>query len=66
MAAAQQRMPLWAAEAEIDEDLHDVDLNLAIGNYGQNMYDGPCPPHAHACHARGLTHARTQRTQRSR
>ncbi|THH16303.1 hypothetical protein EW146_g4306 [Bondarzewia mesenterica] len=36
---AQQRMALWAAE-EIEEDLHDVDVNLAIGNYGQNgMYD---------------------------
>jgi translation initiation factor 3 subunit L len=32
-------MALWAAE-EIDEDLQDVDLTLAIGNYGQNgMYD---------------------------
>ncbi|KAG5642259.1 hypothetical protein DXG03_003336 [Asterophora parasitica] len=30
---AQQRMALWAAEADIDED---VDLHLAIGNYGQN------------------------------
>lgn len=40
--AGQQRMPLWAAEQEIDEDMHDVDLNLAIGNYGQNVYDqGP-------------------------
>jgi hypothetical protein len=47
MAATQQRMPLWAAEAEIDEDMHDVDVNLAIGNYGQNLYDqgAPfCPP----------------------
>jgi translation initiation factor 3 subunit L len=36
-------MALWAAE-EIDEDLQDVDLSLAIGNYGQNgMYDdGVC------------------------
>lgn len=33
-------MPIWAADAEIDEDLNDVDPNLAIGNYGQNMYDG--------------------------
>lgn len=32
-------MPLWAAE-EIDEDLQDVDLSLAIGNYGQDgTYD---------------------------
>ncbi|RDB26853.1 Eukaryotic translation initiation factor 3 subunit L [Hypsizygus marmoreus] len=30
---AQQRMALWAAEADIDED---VDLSLAIGDYGQN------------------------------
>jgi translation initiation factor 3 subunit L len=30
---AQQRMELWAAEADIDED---VDLSLALGNYGQN------------------------------
>ncbi|KAA1477806.1 hypothetical protein DENSPDRAFT_845024 [Dentipellis sp. KUC8613] len=36
---AQQRMALWAAE-EIDEDLHDVDVNLALGSYGQNgLYD---------------------------
>ena len=30
---AQQRMAIWAAEADLDED---VDLSLAIGNYGQN------------------------------
>ncbi|KAL4261391.1 translation initiation factor 3 subunit L [Pleurotus pulmonarius] len=36
---AQQRMPLWAAEADIEEDIHDVDLSLAIGNYGQSAYD---------------------------
>ena len=35
---AQQRTALW--EADLDEDFHDVDLNLAIGNYGQNgLYD---------------------------
>lgn len=28
---AQQRMALWAAEADIDED---VDLSLAIGSFG--------------------------------
>lgn len=33
---AQQRMALWAAEADIDEDLQDVDLSLAIGSYAQN------------------------------
>ncbi|KAM5537058.1 hypothetical protein V8D89_009204 [Ganoderma adspersum] len=31
---AQQRKALW--EADLDEDLQDVDLSLAIGNYGQN------------------------------
>lgn len=35
---AQQRMPLWAAEADLEEDLQGVDLSLAIGNYGQNGY----------------------------
>jgi len=30
---AQQRMALWATEADIDED---VDLSLALGNYGQD------------------------------
>jgi hypothetical protein len=30
---AQQRMALWAAEADIDED---VDLSLALGNFGQS------------------------------
>jgi len=29
---AEQRMTYWAAE---DEDLEDVDLNLAIGSFGQ-------------------------------
>ncbi|KAJ3008748.1 hypothetical protein NUW54_g3037 [Trametes sanguinea] len=34
---AQQRK-VW--EADLDEDLQDVDLNLAIGSYGQNgLYD---------------------------
>ncbi|RPD65447.1 hypothetical protein L226DRAFT_530970 [Lentinus tigrinus ALCF2SS1-7] len=31
---SQQRKALW--EADLDEDLQDVDLNLAIGTYGQN------------------------------
>lgn len=30
---AQQRMALWAAEADIEED---VGLSIALGNYGQN------------------------------
>lgn len=35
---AQQRKALW--EADLDEDFHDVDLNLAIGTYGQSgLYD---------------------------
>ncbi|KAI0288326.1 eukaryotic translation initiation factor 3 subunit 6 [Russula brevipes] len=39
---SQPRPSLWAAE-EIDEDLH-VDVNLAIGNYGQNgLYDDAQP-----------------------
>ncbi|KAH9950742.1 eukaryotic translation initiation factor 3 subunit 6 [Amylocystis lapponica] len=39
---AQQRKALW--DADLDEDLADVDLNLAIGNYGQNgMYDDAQP-----------------------
>ncbi|EPT04825.1 hypothetical protein FOMPIDRAFT_1112341 [Fomitopsis schrenkii] len=34
----QQRTTLW--EAELEEDLQDVDVNLAIGTYGQNgLYD---------------------------
>ncbi|KII85604.1 hypothetical protein PLICRDRAFT_44932 [Plicaturopsis crispa FD-325 SS-3] len=37
-------MALWAAEAEVDEDLQDVDINMAIGNYGQNgLYDEAQP-----------------------
>ena len=38
---SQPRASLWAAE-DIDEDLQ-VDVHLAIGNYGQNgLYDdGP-------------------------
>lgn len=37
-------MPIWAAETEVDEDLQDVDLSHAIGNYVQNdVYDeGEC------------------------
>lgn len=33
---AHQQMPIWAAEADIDED---VDLSLAIGNYGQGHFE---------------------------
>lgn len=36
---SQPRMALWAAE-EMDEDMADVDVNLAIGNYAQSgLYD---------------------------
>ncbi|TDL20576.1 hypothetical protein BD410DRAFT_750769 [Rickenella mellea] len=39
-----QRMALWAAEAEMDEDLHEVDLSLAMGSYGQNgLYEDAQP-----------------------
>jgi translation initiation factor 3 subunit L len=34
------RIPLWAAEAQADEELQDVDLSLAIGNYGQQNVNG--------------------------
>ncbi|KAI0360712.1 eukaryotic translation initiation factor 3 subunit 6 [Trametes cingulata] len=39
---AQHRKPLW--DAELDEDFQDVDLNLAIGTYGQSgLYDDAQP-----------------------
>jgi len=42
---SQQRLSLWAAD-EIDEDLHDVDVSLAIGSYAQNgLYDDGAHPH---------------------
>jgi hypothetical protein len=34
------RMDLWNAEQDVDDDLADVDLNLAIGSYGQTYDDG--------------------------
>jgi len=48
------RPQLWNAEAELDEDLADVDINLALGNYGQpqNVYDvgkSPLEPPSVAC-----------------
>ena len=45
---AEQRMALWVAEAELDDDLQDVDPSLAIGNYGQtglNYDDSACAHH---------------------
>lgn len=33
---AHQQMPIWATDADIDED---VDLSLAIGNYGQGHFE---------------------------
>jgi hypothetical protein len=35
---SQQRMALWAAEEEMDDDLQDVNPSLTIGNYGQNEH----------------------------
>lgn len=33
-------MRIWAAEADLEEELQDVDLSHAIGNYAQNgVYD---------------------------
>jgi hypothetical protein len=31
------RPQLWNAEAEIDEDLADVDINMALNSYGQGQ-----------------------------
>jgi hypothetical protein len=42
--ATPARQQHWTAEPEIDEDMNDVDLNLAIGNYGQNLYEQGAPP----------------------
>ena len=34
------RMRLWNAETDADDELAEVDLNLAIGSYGQSgIYD---------------------------
>lgn len=51
MADSSQQRMMWANDAEIDEDLHEVDMNIAMGSYGQEgMYeDGElsnkcCPP----------------------
>ena len=46
---SQQRKNLW--EADIEEDLQDVDLNLAIGTYGQNgLYDDGASPLHRSCY----------------
>ncbi|KAH8110963.1 eukaryotic translation initiation factor 3 subunit 6 [Phellopilus nigrolimitatus] len=38
--ASQQRMPVWATDVELDEELQDVDLSHALGSYVQNgVYD---------------------------
>ncbi|KAI0030086.1 eukaryotic translation initiation factor 3 subunit 6 [Vararia minispora EC-137] len=40
---SQPRMALWAAE-DMEEDLQDVDVNLALGNYGHSeLYDEGAP-----------------------
>ena len=36
---AQQRLALWNTEEDLEED---VDLSIAIGNYGQNMQYEEC------------------------
>ncbi len=35
MADMPQRMQMWAAESELDEELQDVDLSAAMASYGQ-------------------------------
>jgi hypothetical protein len=32
-------MALWAAEAEMEEDLQDVDVGLALGTYDSSQFD---------------------------
>lgn len=34
------RMDIWSAEQDVDDELAEVDLNLAIGSYGQTYDDG--------------------------
>ena len=33
-------MDIWNTEQDVDDELAEVDLNLAIGSYGQNYDDG--------------------------
>jgi hypothetical protein len=35
----QQCMALWAAEAEMDEDLQDMDVGLALGTYDSSQHN---------------------------
>jgi hypothetical protein len=35
---SQQRMALWATEAELDDDLEDVEPSLATGTFGPSEY----------------------------
>ncbi|KIK96620.1 hypothetical protein PAXRUDRAFT_825766 [Paxillus rubicundulus Ve08.2h10] len=40
--SAQQRVPLWAAEPDLDDEINDVDISLAIPSYpNADMYDDP-------------------------
>ena len=40
--SAQQRVALWAAEPDLDDDIHDVDIPLAIPAYpAPDIYDDP-------------------------
>ena len=40
--SAQQRVALWAAEPDLDDDINDVDIPLAIPSYPTtDIYDDP-------------------------
>ncbi|KAF5354336.1 hypothetical protein D9756_007320 [Leucocoprinus leucothites] len=41
---SHQGVPLWAADADLDDD---VELNLVIGNYGQNNFEDAPIQHPH-------------------
>jgi len=36
---SDQRVPIWAADADLDDDVELNLLNLVIGNYGQNNFE---------------------------
>lgn len=38
---SEQRLSLWTAEEDLEEE---VDLSMAIGNYGPNIYDDGANP----------------------
>jgi hypothetical protein len=40
--SAQQRVALWAAEPDLDDEINDVDIPLAIPSYpNADMYEDP-------------------------